>query len=355
MLRLKFKNLRKGVRRVQGRTDSGRGSGPERSKVTPEMVTWGYRLFLDRDPENRHVVEDKVSRIATIKDLRQEFLTSAEFVANDEANKRRSLPCALDGNEPPMHVEEVDGEQDLTSILDHIQRCWQQLGETEPHWSVCSSDRFLQSQIQETKDEFYNSGRYDVARLLLTLERNGIDPTAFRTCLEYGCGLGRVTAWLAERFESVYGYDISLAHLQSTENYLAQRDARNVILRHIRSVQDIFQLQKSDIIYSVLVLQHNPPPIIRLIVREFLRALNPGGVAFFQVPTYRQGYSFTRDAYLNNEATNHETMEMHVLPQRVIFEIAAQEGGQVVEVLEDGYTGFPFKEVSNTFLIQKRV
>ena len=47
-------------------------------------------------------------------------------------------------------------------------------------------------------------------------------------------------------------------------------------------------------------------------------------------------------------------MEMHVLPQRVIFEIAAQEGGQVIEVLEDGFTGLRFKEVSNSFLIQKR-
>ena len=103
----------------------------------------------------------------------------------------------------------------------------------------------------------------------------------------------------------------------------------------------------------MIVLQHNPPPIIRLIVGEFLRALKPGGVAFFQVPTYRAGYRFSLEAYLRNEAARHEMMEMHVLPQRVIFDVARQEGGQVLEVIEDGMTGMRSKEVSNTFLIRK--
>jgi 2-polyprenyl-3-methyl-5-hydroxy-6-metoxy-1,4-benzoquinol methylase len=313
-------------------------------------VTWGYRLFLDREPENRRVVEEKVSRIATVKDMIQEFLASTEFKGKIQPHRFPSLA----GDEPPMYIEEVDAAQDLASILDHIQRTWQHLGETEPHWSVITYERFHQSRIQETKDEFYDSGRRNVEQLFQTLERNSIDHTAFRSCLEYGCGLGRVTRWLAEQFEIVYGYDISRAHLQSAEQHLAECGVRNVALRHIQNVEDIFQLQKSDLIYSVIVLQHNPPPVIRLIVREFLKALNPGGVAYFQVPTYRLGYSFMLKRYLNNEATHHETMEMHVLPQRVIFEIAAQEGGQVIEVLEDGHTGLRFKGVSNSFLIQKR-
>ncbi len=346
----RLRDLRKRARSVRGRSDSDRGSRPARAEVTPELVTWGYRLFLEREPENRQVVDEKVSRIATVPDMMREFLSSAEFKEKKPTDRQHSLS----GDEPPMYIEEVDAAQDLSRILDHIQRTWQHLGETEPHWSVITSERFHQSRIQETKDEFYNSGRQHVELLFQTMERNNIDHTAFRSCLEYGCGLGRVTRWLAERFENVYGYDISRAHLQGAENHLANCGLRNVTLRHIRNVEDIFQLQEADLIYSLIVLQHNPPPVIRMIVREFLRALKPGGVAFFQVPTYRIGYSFTREGYLNNEAADHKMMEMHVLPQRVIFEIAAQEGGQVIEVLENGFTGSRFKEVSNSFLIQKR-
>jgi len=68
----------------------------------------------------------------------------------------------------------------------------------------------------------------------------------------------------------------------------------------------------------LIVLQHNPPPITRLIVRAFLKALNPG-VAYFQVPTNRGGYRFSPGEHLENEAKKHVMMEMHVLPQRVNF------------------------------------
>jgi hypothetical protein len=46
-------------------------------------------------------------------------------------------------------------------------------------------------------------------------------------------------------------------------------------------------------------------------------------------------------------------MEMHVLPQGTIFDIVRKEGGNIVEVLEDNWTGLRHKERSNTFVIQK--
>jgi hypothetical protein len=44
---------------------------------------------------------------------------------------------------------------------------------------------------------------------------------------------------------------------------------------------------------------------------------------------------------------------MHVLPQRVVFQTAREEGCELIGVLEDGSTGLRFGEVSNTFLIRK--
>jgi 2-polyprenyl-3-methyl-5-hydroxy-6-metoxy-1,4-benzoquinol methylase len=319
----------------------------KRTRITPQSVIWAYRLFLDREPENRAVVQDKVRRLTNTQELRREFMNSAEFKERNEGFP----PPAFSGNEPRMPIEEVQSGHDLQALLSHIHKVWEYLGKTEPHWSVLAAEQFKRSNIQKSEDIFYDSGRNDVATLFNTLDRNAIDYTTFKTCLEYGCGLGRVTRWLAERFEKVFAYDISRPHLQGAKNYLTKVGIRNVVFHHISKIQDIENLPKADLVYSVIVLQHNPPPVIGLIIKNLVKALNPGGVAFFQVPTYMIGYRFSLQEYLANEATKHE-MEMHVLPQSKIFDIVMKEGGKPVEVFEDNWTGLRCVR-SNTFLIQK--
>ena len=115
------------------------------------------------------------------------------------------------------------------------------------------------------------------------------------------------------------------------------------------SVDDLGGFPKVDFIYSVIVLQHNPPPIIHRVIVQFLKALNPGGVAFFQLPTYKEGYQFLLEEYLSEESPQEE-MEMHVLPQRAVFEIVREENCKILEVVEDFSTSWG---LSNTFLVQK--
>ncbi len=128
---------------------------------------------------------------------------------------------------------------------------------------------------------------------------------------------------------------------------------RNVSLRHISKLHEIGDFRKVDVVYSIIVLQHNPPPIIGLIIQELIRALNSGGIAYFQVPTYRLEYKFSLKEYLTGEAARGE-IEMHVFPQNEIFDIVSKEQCKLVEILEDGCTGLRNGERSNTFVIQKR-
>jgi SAM-dependent methyltransferase len=317
--------------------------------VTPEAVVWGYRLFLDREPENAQAIGEKARCCDSLQELRQVFLTSDEF---KQRNPLFHTP-SLSGDEPRMPIDDACREDDLQRLFDHIQKTWGHLGETEPYWSVVTYEQFKKSYIQRVREEFYNTGEHDVRRLISTLDRNGIDHTTLRSCLEYGCGVGRITSWLSEKFQIVYGYDISLPHLREAELYLAQKNLTNVSFKHMKQFYDIYNLPSVDLVYSVLVLQHNPPPIIHCIIRQFLKCLNPGGIAYFQVPTYKLGYSFSLKNYLcNNEADY--SMEMHVLPQSSIFSIIQQGDGQVIEVIEDDSNGLKNKEVSNIFLIQKR-
>ncbi|MDW8395358.1 MAG: class I SAM-dependent methyltransferase, partial [Anaerolineae bacterium] len=125
----------------------------------------------------------------------------------------------------------------------------------------------------------------------------------------------------------------------------------NVDYIPIQSLEDIQRLPQVDVAYSIIVLQHNPPPIIRLILESMLNALKPGGVALFQLLTYQEGYSFEADEYLSSAQPGR--IEMHVLPQQRVFEIIADKRCRVVEVLDDALAGYRKGQLSNTFLVRK--
>lgn len=314
-----------------------------------DSVVWAYRLLLDREPENRQVVREWLTKSLDRRGLVQEFLNSPEFKFT---HPRLRFP-ALSGFEPGMHVDLDLSAAEMESLFRHVQETWERLGREEPHYSVITSEFYKPSRIQGNLAEFYDTGRHECQRLLQTLARNGVDPSQLKTCLEFGCGVGRITRWLCGHFDMVYGCDISLAHLGIAREHFAAERIANAEFSHLRRVQDIHELPRVDLVYSILVLQHNPPPVMRQIIRGFLRALNPGGIAFFQVPTYRAGYVFRLQDYLGGDARE-QKMEMHALPQRQVFEIAREEGGSVLEVIEDILTGMvACQELSNTFIIQK--
>jgi hypothetical protein len=106
-----------------------------------------------------------------------------------------------------------------------------------------------------------------------------------------------------------------------------------------------------DLFTSVIVLQHNPPPIIAMLLKGLLCKLRPGGIAYFQVPTYKHDYGFTVDKYLQDAAQT-QGMEMHVIPQHVLFDLLRQCGCQLLECREDGWSG-DSSIISNTIFARK--
>ena len=277
-----------------------------------EAVIWGYRLFLDREPERESVILEKMTGPKNSKELRRDFMQSDEF----RMNNPHYSSTTLSGDEPRMNIEEISLRSGTTSALRAYPGFLAYLGKTEPYWSVLAAEKFLQANIQSaaTIAEFYETGKYDVNRILKTLERNQIDHTLFKSCLEYGCGLGRVTRWLAEIFDVVYGYDISQEHLQIAKEYIDSKYS-NILLSQLKKVKDIENLPKVDFIYSVIVLQHNPPPIIRFIIQHFIQALNPTGDCAISGADVQNGIRiFLSKVSVTRKAKRRE-MEMHLLPQ----------------------------------------
>jgi SAM-dependent methyltransferase len=103
------------------------------------------------------------------------------------------------------------------------------------------------------------------------------------TCLEVGCGPGRMTGALAERFDQVVAVDVSPAMLERARAAVRARNVSFVAVsgERLDGVED----GSADTLVCYLVLQHLPDrEVVEAYLREFARVLAPGGAAYVQVP-----------------------------------------------------------------------
>jgi SAM-dependent methyltransferase len=313
--------------------------------ITREEVISAYRLMLGREPEDESVITDHMLQYEDLHALRRAFLQTGEFRA---AVGRYVL---FEPGEP-IQVQ-VDCElKEFACMIDHVEAAWTELGSTEPMWSVLTGDKYKLCHFESNSNEFYLSGQWDVDRFLTWLRRNDQPCDAIQSCLEFGCGVGRVTGWLSRTFPHVVACDISAPHLALASDYLRKNSISNTELVRIGSPAELESLPSVDAVFSVLVLQHNPPPVIARLLTDLLKKVRRGGVAYFQIPTYRADYSFDVKGYLASNDFHQKSLEMHLLPQKTVFAIAADAGCTVLEVQPDRYTGIA-NEISNTFLLRK--
>lgn len=313
--------------------------------VSADAVTWAYRFFLGREPESQQAIASHLGA----KDethLAQMLIGSPEFRA-------RKPKLALEPTEglelAGLEVDSAATPAQIEACLRKIKSAWSHLGAVAPHFSVLTDDRFRPDKLPGAVDDFWNSGRVEAEQLLRSLTRHGFSCSG-KTCVEYGCGVGRVTTRLSRAFVRVDAYDISAAHLEIARKRAQELDVGNICF-HECSSDILGDLEPCDAFYSRLVFQHNPPPIIGELLRKGLGALRPGGIAVFQVPSYISGYSFSLREWL---ATDHPLdMQMHCLPQARIFELIAHSGCAVLEVREDSAVGVRRRMVSNTFTVRK--
>jgi 2-polyprenyl-3-methyl-5-hydroxy-6-metoxy-1,4-benzoquinol methylase len=307
-------------------------------------VELAYRFFLGREPESAKATNDLAARCRNLAELRQEFMNSDEF--------KRKIVSPTPMSWPRSDVEVNVSPEYLQKMMRRVEHSWEELGKTEPYWSVLSHNKFLLANIEQNKDDFFASGRTGVELFTAALRRMGItDLSLHPTCLEYGCGLGRLTIWLADLFEGIVACDISQPHLDAARIMLDQRGISNVSLIRTNSVDAVRHLPGFDVFFSLIVLQHNPPPVAMYILFRLLEKLNCDGLAYFQIPTYRFGYHFDANRYINSESSL--GMEMHAVPQHELFALFQRCGCAVLEVREDHWTGDP-QCISNTFLLQKQ-
>ena len=318
--------------------------------IAREDVIAAYRLLLGREPESEEVITHYATEVADLRALREMFINSAEFQASLEKSQTPRPPRPA-FNGPAMEVELTASPEKLAELLAKTSAQWQHLGETEPHWSVLTNESYFQENFHMNRAAFYASGESELKMFDATLARAGVAREGLRRCIDLGCGVGRVTAPLAARFAEVLAVDVSPAHLRVAEEHLRAEGKDNVEIRHLDSIESVARLGAYDVLYSRLVLQHNPPPVVALLLRDLLQQLRPGGVALLQLPTYKAGYRFRIDDYLWQHNATH--MEMHYFPQAALFDLVAAQGCRVLEIREDDSIGLSVIAVSNTLVLQK--
>jgi SAM-dependent methyltransferase len=252
---------------------------------------------------------------------------------------------------PPISVETTVAPELLARMLARTEAIFTANARERPHWTVLTAPRFEPDQLEAHREEFFNSGRDAVRTFQAFAARAGIDLTRYRTCFELGCGVGRVTVSLAEQFQRVIGADIAAPMLEEAARTASAFKVNNIqwLLTNRFAIYD--QLADFDVFFTGIVLQHNPPPVMGYMLTRLLTKLRPGGVAFFQLPTYRLDYSFSAEEYLRHpESTN---IEMHVFPQRPLLELVRRCGCRLLEIREDGNAGETYSHISNTLFVEK--
>jgi SAM-dependent methyltransferase len=227
--------------------------------------------------------------------------------------------------------------------LDRLRAEWETLADVDPLWAILSDPERRGGKW--TPEEFFAEGEEEV-ELMLAGAREVGGPPAWGRALDFGCGAGRLTRALGERFEACVGVDIAEGMVDLARRLNADR--RNLeFLVNTRSDLSLLEPAGFDLVYSSLVLQHQPSREVALgYVREFLRVARPGGLVVFQLPTWlsplgkfqlkRRTYGLLTRAGIKPDVVlgraNVSPMHMIAVPERKVRALVESAGASVLRV-----------------------
>jgi SAM-dependent methyltransferase len=164
---------------------------------------------------------------------------------------------------------------------------WKQWGKDDPLWSVANwANKQRGTSSSWTPEELYAVGESDWQDFSRQWMQYGFDR---RSCLEIGCGAGRITKPLARTFDRVFAVDVSEEMLQL---------ARKAVGSNVQfSLIDGLHLPQAEgsvsSVFSTHVIQHvDTKEIGYAYFREFYRVLEKGGTIMVHLPLYM----FPRDS-----------------------------------------------------------
>lgn len=156
---------------------------------------------------------------------------------------------------------------------------WKAWGEMDPLYGVAALRGRAKSGADPWTDEsFYETGGIDWNLFRSKWEQYGVKRD---TCIEIGCGAGRMTTHLARYFERVHGLDVSVGMVE----YARARVPGNVLLHVTTGLEIPLPDGSADAVFSTHVLQHfSTTDAAADYIREMHRVLLPGGTIMLHLP-----------------------------------------------------------------------
>ncbi|NVM20703.1 MAG: class I SAM-dependent methyltransferase [Desulfobacterales bacterium] len=159
---------------------------------------------------------------------------------------------------------------------------WKAWGKDDPLYGVASWAGRRCGKDNEWADvEFYDLGRSDWRDFSARWDCYGYNRDS---CLEIGCGAGRITKQLCEKFQEVHALDVSIDMI----NYAQRNVTGNNVTWHVTDGTSI-PLQDSLVlsVFSSHVFQHFPSEEDGLsYFEEIYRILKPGGTMMIHLPLH---------------------------------------------------------------------
>jgi SAM-dependent methyltransferase len=164
-------------------------------------------------------------------------------------------------------------------VLERHKQEWEELAKVDPFWAICTDAEHRGGRWELA--EFFDTGEAEISEVLKASDDLG-EPVRRGRALDFGCGVGRLSRPLAERFRECVGLDISEGMVKLARELNEDRPNCRFVVNESPDLGQ-FESDSFDFVYSSLVLQHMPSEeIVENYVAEFLRVLRPGGLAVFQ-------------------------------------------------------------------------
>ncbi len=166
--------------------------------------------------------------------------------------------------------------------LRQLESNFESLAADDPLWTVLSDNSKRGGKWDET--EFYQTGEDVIEDLEQRLDQIG-HALAGERCIDFGCGVGRLTFPLGKRFQSSIGIDIAPSMVAFAQSRIERgRNCRFIVNASSKLPQ--FEDATIDFVYSAIVFQHIAPRYTKAYLKEFARCLKPEGLIVFQLPSH---------------------------------------------------------------------
>ena len=223
---------------------------------------------------------------------------------------------------------------------------WEDLAQLDPLWAILTDPNKKGGKWELT--EFFAQGEKDVARLMARAKSLGV-PEKRERCLDFGCGVGRLTRAMRRYFSECHGVDLSSGMVSQARQLTPECIFHHNPHPDLRS----FQSSSFDLVYSIIVLQHtgSQAAILRY-VEEFVRVLAPRGLLTFQVPEKlsfrfrlaprRRLYVLLRGLGISSRRlymSGLNPIRMEAVSEKRIIEAIARAGGRFLTSQSDHWGG----------------